>query len=206
MSRPAIHPGETQIIQGKRSISDDTALGLGHWFATSDQFWLNLQSAYDICIAARESGAEIGRLPMRSAVARKLPTMISQVKSTRVLSQLPRRSRNEEHFRHLKQACLARPQAIGPASTCATCGRGPWAARRATNSRSRSVASIIGWCTAKAMKPFGGRMPVSTPSRLPGALELQPHGSGGPGRRRNVPRQIEPLIPHLRLRTSPTPT
>src|SRR5258708_4559130 len=63
----------TQIIQGKRAISGDTALRLGHWFGTSGQFWLNLQSAYDIRVAARESGAEIGRLPMRSAVARKHP-------------------------------------------------------------------------------------------------------------------------------------
>jgi addiction module HigA family antidote len=63
----------TQIIQGKRSISGDTALRLGHWFGTSGQFWLNLQSAYDIRIAALESGTEIGRLPMRSAVARKHP-------------------------------------------------------------------------------------------------------------------------------------
>jgi addiction module HigA family antidote len=100
MSRPAIHPGEilaeelaasgvtptelarllkvpanriTQIIQGKRSISGDTALRLGHWFGTSGQFWLNLQSAYDIRVAAQESGAEIGRLPMRSASSRKHP-------------------------------------------------------------------------------------------------------------------------------------
>jgi len=100
MSRPAIHPGEilaeelaasgvtptelacllkvpanriTQIIQGKRSISGDTALRLGHWFGTSGQFWLNLQSAYDIRVAAQESGAEIGRLPMRSASGGKHP-------------------------------------------------------------------------------------------------------------------------------------
>ena len=99
MSRPAIHPGEilaeelaasgvtptelarllkvpanriTQIIQGKRSISGDTALRLGHWFGTSGQFWLNLQSAYDIR-AAQESGAEIGRLPMGSAPGGKHP-------------------------------------------------------------------------------------------------------------------------------------
>jgi addiction module HigA family antidote len=93
MSRPAIHPGEilaeelvavgvtptelarqlkvpanriTQIIQGKRSLSGDTALRLGHWFGTSGQFWLNLQSAYDIRVAAREAGAAIARLPVRS--------------------------------------------------------------------------------------------------------------------------------------------
>ena len=92
MSRRAIHPGEilaeelaefevtptelarqlkvpanriTQIIQGKRSISGDTALRLGHWFGTSGQFWLNLQSAHDIRVAARESGSVIARLPVR---------------------------------------------------------------------------------------------------------------------------------------------
>ena len=56
----------TQIIQGKRVISGDTALRLGHWFGTSGQFWLNLQSAYDIRMAARQAGAEIARLPVRS--------------------------------------------------------------------------------------------------------------------------------------------
>ena len=82
--RPAIHPGEvlaeeleeisvtptelarqlrvpanriTQILQNKRSITSDTALRLGHWFGTSAQFWLNLQSAYDIRIAAKEGVA-----------------------------------------------------------------------------------------------------------------------------------------------------
>jgi hypothetical protein len=33
---------------GKRAITGDTALRLGHWFQTSAQFWLNLQSAYDL--------------------------------------------------------------------------------------------------------------------------------------------------------------
>ena len=92
--RPAIHPGEvlaeeleeisvtptelarqlrvpanriTQIIQSKRAITGDTALRLGHWFGTSAQFWLNLQSAYDIRIAAQEAGGEIARLPRRRA-------------------------------------------------------------------------------------------------------------------------------------------
>src|SRR4029078_2406977 len=38
----------TQIIQGKRSITGDTALRLAHWFGMDPQFWLNLQSAYEI--------------------------------------------------------------------------------------------------------------------------------------------------------------
>jgi antitoxin HigA-1 len=109
--RPAIHPGEiladelaeisvtptelarqlrvpanriTQIVQGKRSVTGDTALRLGHWFGTKAfsgqlgtgwpkktrylriaQFWLNLQSAYDIRLAAQAAGKEIARLPRR---------------------------------------------------------------------------------------------------------------------------------------------
>lgn len=96
MARPAIHPGEiladelaelgitptelsrqlkvppnrvTQIIQGKRSITGDTALRLGHWFGTSAQFWLNLQSAYDLRTAEAQVGAEIEQLPTRAKVA-----------------------------------------------------------------------------------------------------------------------------------------
>ena len=93
MTRPAIHPGEilaeelaeiavtptelarqlrvpanrfTQIVQGKRAITGDTALRLGHWFGTSAQFWLNLQSAYDIRVAETAAGARIRRLPKRA--------------------------------------------------------------------------------------------------------------------------------------------
>lgn len=93
MTRPAIHPGEilaeelaeiavtpselarqlrvppnriTQILNAKRAITGDTALRLGHWFGTSAQFWLNLQSAYDIRIAEKTMGALIKRLPKRT--------------------------------------------------------------------------------------------------------------------------------------------
>ena len=92
MSRPAIHPGEiladelveigvsstelarqidvpanrlSEIIRGRRSITGDTALRLGHWFGTSPQFWLNLQTAYDLRCALEKSGAAIERLPRR---------------------------------------------------------------------------------------------------------------------------------------------
>ena len=57
----------SQIIQGKRAITGDTALRLGHWFKTSPEFWLNLQTAYDLRIAAKEVGRRIERLPTRSA-------------------------------------------------------------------------------------------------------------------------------------------
>jgi addiction module HigA family antidote len=93
-NRPAIHPGEiladelaeiavtpselarqlrvpanriTQTLHGKRAITGDTALRLGHWFGTSAQFWLNLQSAYDIRVAEKTTGAQIRRLPRRAS-------------------------------------------------------------------------------------------------------------------------------------------
>jgi addiction module HigA family antidote len=55
----------TQIVQGKRAITGDTALRLGHWFGTSPQFWLNLQSAYEVRVAEKAAGAAIRRLPTR---------------------------------------------------------------------------------------------------------------------------------------------
>ena len=56
----------TQIIQGKRAISGDTALRLGHWFGMSPQFWLNLQCAYDVRVADKLAGAAIRKLPTRA--------------------------------------------------------------------------------------------------------------------------------------------
>jgi antitoxin HigA-1 len=40
--------GINEIVHGKRAISDDTALRLAGYFGTSDRFWLNLQSRYDL--------------------------------------------------------------------------------------------------------------------------------------------------------------
>jgi antitoxin HigA-1 len=96
MPRPAIHPGKilaeelselritptelsrqiavppnriSQIIQGKRAITGDTALRLGHWFQTSPQFWLNLQSAYDLHVASEQVGEEVAELPTKTATS-----------------------------------------------------------------------------------------------------------------------------------------
>jgi antitoxin HigA-1 len=55
----------TQILHGRRGITGDTALRLGHWFGTSAQFWLNLQSAYYIRVAGEKAGQEIEQLPTR---------------------------------------------------------------------------------------------------------------------------------------------
>lgn len=86
MTRPAIHPGEiladeleelgisaaelarllhvpanriTQILNGKRSITADTALRLGQWLGTGPELWLNLQQTYDLRITSEDRGALI---------------------------------------------------------------------------------------------------------------------------------------------------
>jgi antitoxin HigA-1 len=48
----------SQIIAGKRAVTGDTALRFGHWFGAEPQFWLNLQSAYEIRIAVERAGRE----------------------------------------------------------------------------------------------------------------------------------------------------
>ena len=58
-----------QIVAGKRSVTGDTALRLGHWFGMDPQFWLNLQSQYDLVRADEAAGAAIRRLPTRAAAA-----------------------------------------------------------------------------------------------------------------------------------------
>ena len=51
------------IVKGTRSITADTALRLGKYFRTGPEFWLNLQSNYDLCVAALESQKEIDAIP-----------------------------------------------------------------------------------------------------------------------------------------------
>jgi addiction module HigA family antidote len=90
MARTAVHPGEhlaaelsdlgmsaaelarqmgvptnriTEILNRRRSITGDTALRLAHFFGTTAEFWLNLQSLYEIRVAERRSGKSIRTLP-----------------------------------------------------------------------------------------------------------------------------------------------
>jgi addiction module HigA family antidote len=49
----------TQILNGKRAISADTALRLGRWFGTGPELWLNLQKQYELRLAEQEVGEEI---------------------------------------------------------------------------------------------------------------------------------------------------
>lgn len=53
----------TQILNGRRAITGDTALRLAHFFGTSPAFWLNLQSLYDLRLAEQKSGPAIQALP-----------------------------------------------------------------------------------------------------------------------------------------------
>ena len=105
MSRTAIHPGEhladqlqelgmsaaelgrqlnvptnriTEILNGQRSITGDTALRLGHFFGTSAQFWLNLQTLHDLRIAEKNMGKVIAGLPtLRAHMARKRSPVVA---------------------------------------------------------------------------------------------------------------------------------
>jgi addiction module HigA family antidote len=90
MARTPIHPGEhlaeelkelgisaaelarqidvpvnrvTGIINGQRSVTANTALRLGHWFGTSPEFWLNLQTLYELRLARKEIGERVKKLP-----------------------------------------------------------------------------------------------------------------------------------------------
>lgn len=53
----------TGILNGQRAVTGDTALRLAHFFGTSAQFWLNLQSLYELRIAQKKAGKSIGALP-----------------------------------------------------------------------------------------------------------------------------------------------
>ena len=53
----------TEILNGRRAITGDTALRLAHFFGTTAEFWLNLQSLYEIRLAKLKSGKSISALP-----------------------------------------------------------------------------------------------------------------------------------------------
>ena len=51
----------TDILKFRRPITADTAVRLGRYFGNSAQFWLDLQSQYDIAVVEKERGPEIVR-------------------------------------------------------------------------------------------------------------------------------------------------
>jgi addiction module HigA family antidote len=99
MGRSAIHPGEhlaeqlnelgisaaalarqikvptnriTEILNGRRAVTGDTALRLGHFFGTSPEFWMNLQKLYELRLAEQKSGETIKELPTLAKAMKKL--------------------------------------------------------------------------------------------------------------------------------------
>ena len=53
----------TEILNGRRAITGDTALRLAHFFGTTAEFWLNLQSLFEIRVAQKKAGKSIRALP-----------------------------------------------------------------------------------------------------------------------------------------------
>ena len=50
-----------EIVHGKRAVTADTALRLGRFFGTTAQFWINLQSRYDLEVASEALGPRLAR-------------------------------------------------------------------------------------------------------------------------------------------------
>ena len=71
----------TDILNGRRSITADTAVRLGRYFGNAAQFWLDLQSQYDIAVVEREKGGEIAKR-VRPADAAYLQGGLSEAKPT----------------------------------------------------------------------------------------------------------------------------
>ena len=63
----AVPPGRiSTIVNGKRSITADTALRLGLYFGVSPELWLNLQTDYDLRVARRKTVLHIAPLKLAS--------------------------------------------------------------------------------------------------------------------------------------------
>src|SRR3984957_14712234 len=62
-----------QLLAGKRSMTADTALRLGRYFGMSADFWMNLQSAYELDLARQQHGKAIQRIPKRTETAAPRP-------------------------------------------------------------------------------------------------------------------------------------
>lgn len=62
-----------QLLAGKRSMTADTALRLARYFGTSADFWMSLQSAYELDLARTHNGKAIQRIRRRSEIAETQP-------------------------------------------------------------------------------------------------------------------------------------
>ena len=60
-------PRVNDIVLEKRGITADTAIRLARYFGTSEQFWMNLQSGYDLRLAKAQAGRTVAAiLPMKT--------------------------------------------------------------------------------------------------------------------------------------------
>ena len=57
-----------EIVHGKRRITADTALRLAHYFGTTDRFWLNLQTRYDLEVEKDQLGNTLDQIKPLKAV------------------------------------------------------------------------------------------------------------------------------------------
>jgi addiction module HigA family antidote len=77
----------TGIINGQRSVTADTALRLGHWFGTSPEFWLNLQTLYELRLARKAVGDRVKKLPAAWTAnprpSRRMPILRERAHRTR---------------------------------------------------------------------------------------------------------------------------
>jgi addiction module HigA family antidote len=62
-----------QLLAGKRNVTADTALRLSRYFGMSADFWMNLQSAYELDLARQQVGKAIQRIPKRRQTAEPRP-------------------------------------------------------------------------------------------------------------------------------------
>ena len=62
-----------QVLAGKRNVTADTALRLSQYFGMSADFWMNLQSAYELDLARQQNGKAIQRIPKLSQMAEPRP-------------------------------------------------------------------------------------------------------------------------------------
>lgn len=63
------HRRINEIVRGKRSISPDTAMRLSIYLNTSPEFWMNLQTNYDLRILTREKAGTYKNLPHATKAA-----------------------------------------------------------------------------------------------------------------------------------------
>jgi antitoxin HigA-1 len=124
MARTPIHPGEhlaeelnglgisaaelarqikvpvnriTEIMNGQRGVTADTALRLGHWFGTSPEYWLNLQKLYELRRAREEVGDRLEKLPTLSARKRRSDRAPIEVRFAKNQPDEVRRGRKKSH-------------------------------------------------------------------------------------------------------------